>query len=328
MDAVLNQEESLDTGLAETMVASFDQNNTDPLGPPSSSDNDSSIPRTTFAGDDELEESAEFTAARNNPRLRSFLRYTRSILALASTVLLDLTRADNKSLVSKIVRIVSTGFVYATIYTTLTGMMLWAIAYLMDHGWYLLAATSSVVLLLVCCILLVVYEWMWSWQGRVVSYVGSNSGYHRLRSVTVLNDDEMEDDLTLRGWIRQIVRALVSCLVWSLYCVLNVKIDFWITDLYMEARPNYFKIELRLVNCFEAAPILLGAALLLYVAYPSFYQLTGWMERLSTYARGADNNATQTFASTEELDSERYTIQVDEEDNEVTMGVGMQNLII
>eukprot|EP00533_Pseudo-nitzschia_delicatissima_P013280 CAMPEP_0197271400 /NCGR_PEP_ID=MMETSP1432-20130617/8495_1 /TAXON_ID=44447 /ORGANISM="Pseudo-nitzschia delicatissima, Strain UNC1205" /LENGTH=326 /DNA_ID=CAMNT_0042736817 /DNA_START=24 /DNA_END=1000 /DNA_ORIENTATION=- len=326
MDVVLNQEESLDTGMAETMGVSFDQNNTDPLGPPSSNDNDSSIPRTTFAGDDELEESAEFTAARNNPRLRSFLRYTRSILALASAVLLDLTRSDNNSLVSKIMRIVATGFVYATIYTTLTGMMLWAIAYLMDHGWYLLAATSSVVLLLVSCILLVVYEWMWSWQGSVVSYLGSNSGYHRLRSVTVLNDDEMEDDLTLRGWIRQIVRALVSCLVWSLYCVLNVKIDFWITDLYVEARPNYFKIELRLVNCFEAAPILLGAALLLYVAYPSFYQLTAWMERLSAYARGADNSATQTFASTEELDSERYTIQVDEEDNEVTMGVGMQNL--
>lgn len=325
---VLNQEESpsLDSGML--VEASSDPNsNADPLTPSPNDNNNDSIPRTTFAGD-ELD--GEFTTAHNHPQLRAFCRYARSITSLAFAILLDTTTSNNKSLVSKIVRIVSTVFLYETLYIRGTGMMLWAIAYLMDHGWYLLAATCSVVLLLLCCGLLVVLEWMWAWQGRAISFLGdgsSSSGYNRLRSVTVLDDDEMEDDLTLKGWIRHIFRALVSCLIWSLYCAGNVKMDFWIMDSYTEARPNHFKMELRLINSFLAAPILLGAAMLLYVAYPSFYRWHSLFERLSDYSRGVENNATN-FASSEELASETFTIQVDDDDNEMSMGVGMQNLII
>merc|ERR1711933_649805 len=112
-------------------------------------------------------------------------------------------------------------------------MGLWVIAYLMDHSWYLLAVTCSVVLIFLCAIFLAFYEWMWQWQGRTFSLLCagsdniSNSGYNILRSVNILDDDDMEDDLTLRGWIKQIFRALLSCLVWLLYCVFNIKIDFW-----------------------------------------------------------------------------------------------------
>jgi len=327
MDVVLNQEESptLDSGMPAG--ASFDpNNNTDPLGPSSNdnNNNDTSIPRTTFAGD-ELD--GEFIAAHNYPQLRAFFRYARSIASLAFAIVLDTTSSNNKSLVSKIAKIVSTGFLYAMVFSRGTGMMLALISYLMDHGWYLLAATCSVVLLLLCCGFLVILEWMWAWQGRVISYLGdSSSGYNRLRSVTVLDDDEMEDDLTLMGWIRHIVRALVSCLVWSLYCAINIKVDFWITVDYIPSRPNFFKIVLVLINFLAAVPILVGAALLLYVAYPSFYRWHSLFERLSDYSRGVNNNATN-FASSEEIDSEAFTIQVDE-DNEISMGDGMQNLII
>ena len=317
---------SSDSRMADTTGTSLEQHNTNPLNSSSRtsgvSDNGDSLPRTTFAGD-ELEE-GEFTASNDQSRFRFFLRYIRSFLTLLFSILLDLFSANNKSILSKTIRILATGFVYATVYTSTTGMLLWTIAYLMDHGWYLLAVTSSVVLLLLCCAILVLYEWMWLWQGRAISFLcrdSSSIGYNRLRSVNVLDDDEMEDDLTFVGLIRQTVRGLVCCLVWSLYCVLNIKIDVWITDHYILARPEHFAIELRLVNCFEAALALLGAAVLLYFAYPSFYR---W-----NFAASANTDADTTiaFASTEEIDNEGYTIEVDQ-DNEAGMGLGMQNLII
>jgi hypothetical protein len=363
----LNQEESSSNirivNTTEHDVSIDQQYDVDPLSPhvptttqlPNSNVTDSSMARMTnnnFTNEEEEgsegnnDDDDEFTASHNRSRFRSFVQYTHAILALLSAVVLDLTSANNKSVLSKIVRIVATAFTYVTIFTSATGLLLWAIAYLMDHGWYLLAVTSAVMLLLQCALLLAFYEWMWQWQGRVISYLcgssdnnsNSNSyiGYNRLRSVHILDDDDMEDHLTLRGWIKQIVRALVTCLIWSLYCAWNVKVDFWITDQYMEARPAYYAIELRLVNCFEAATILLGAALLLYYAYPSFYRLNFCRDRLPSSATTSITGTTVdttiadvpfAFASTEDVDNESYTIAVDE-DNEVTMGVGMQNLII
>ena len=331
---VLNQnEETTAESLSIGMIAGTadvpgdHQGGADPLVPTTNLPvNASRFPHQAGQGDDDDD---EFTLARDRSR---FLRYTRAILTLSSSVLLDLTNAQNKSVVSRIIRVVATGFSYVAVYTSFTGMMLWAVAYLMDHGWYLLAVTTSVVLLLVCGVLLAFYEWMWQWQGRAMTNLCSNNsrfGYNRLRSVNVLDDDEMEDDLSLRGWIKQIVHALVTCSIWSLFCVLNVKVDFWITDQYIHARPAFFRFELILVNCLEAAPILLGAAVLLYYAYPSFYRLEFSRDQLSSSGTiaGAVDTIDIPFASTEDVDNERYTIAVDE-DNEVSMGVGMQNLII
>ena len=252
----------------------------------------------------------EFTANANRSLFWSILRYARAILTIFWLFLLDLTRSSNKSLVSKIVRISLTIFAYAIVYTITAGQLLWAIAYLMDHGWYLLAATCSVVVLFISGIFLVICEWMWLWQGRVLSYLCSHGRYERLRSVNILDDDEMGDDLTLRGWVKQIVHVFVSCLIWSLYCALNVKIDFWITENF----PIRYAIVLRIVNCFEAAPILLGAAILLYYAYPSFYSWNFTDDRVL-------------LSGIEDIDNGRYSIETDE-NNAATIGAGTQNLII
>ena len=277
----------------------------------------------------------EFTPARDHSPFRSFQRYARSVLALFSACVLDLTNANNKTVVSWIIRIFFTIITYGTIYTNSTGLLLWAIAYLLDHRWYLLAVTCSVVLIFLCAMLLAFYEWMWQWQGRSISLWcsgsdnRSSSGYNVLRSVNILDDDDMEDNLTLRGWAKEIFRALVSCLIWSVYCIVNVKIDFWITEQYIVARPTYYVIELRLINCLEAAPILFGAALLLNHAYPNLLYRNFSREYISgsPTITGTVDTFAEPFASSEELDSERYLIVVDE-DNEARIGVGMQNLII
>lgn len=286
---------------------------------------------------DDNDNNDDFTANHHRSRLRSFLRYTRAILTLLSAFLLDLTSANNASIVSKIVKLFLTTFTYAVVYTSATGQLLWAIAYLMDHAWYLLAVTCSIVLMLGCGIVLAFYEWMWRWQERVLLLMGGNSnnnnnsgnigGYDRLRSVNILDDDEMEDDLSLRAWIKRISHALISCLIWSLYCVLNVKVDFWITDQYVVARPVYYQIELRLVNCFEAAPILMGAALLLYYAYPSFYRWNFHREQLSIYSTNNNGTVVEPFASTGNSNHNHNHIIVDDEDDEMAMRM-QQSLII
>ena len=368
----LNQEESssgsrIVANTTEHDVSIDQQYNVDALSPPATTTTqlpninnvtDHSTARTNSnftneeeggeGNNDDNNDGDEFTASRNRSRFRSFLRYTRAVLALFFAVVLDLTSANNKSILSKIVRIVVTTFTYVTIYTNATGLLFLAMDYLMNHGWYLLTVTSAVMVLFLSGLLLVFYEWMWQWQGRVISYLcddGSNSnsytGYNRLRSVTVLDDDDMEDDLTLRGWIKQIVRVLVTCLIWSLSCVGIMKVDFWITDRYVKARPQAYEIEYYLLDGFENAAILLGAALLLYYAYPSFYRLNFCRDRLpssatlttsftgtTTVDTTIDANVSFAFASTEDVDNESYTIEVVDEDDEMTMGVGMQNLII
>jgi len=328
--------------IADTTGVSTDQRGADPLGSPAAmgqgpNHETKHVRKSSLRNEDDGVEGtdAEFTTIHDRSAFRSFLRYTCSIIALILHCMLDLTNANNKTIVSWIVRISFTIISYGTLYTSSTGMLLWAIAYLMDHGWYLLAVTCSVVLIFLCAILLAFYEWMWQWQGPAFSILcagsgnNTNSGYNRLRSVNILDDDDMEDDLTMRGWIKQIFRALVCCLIWSLYCAGNVKIDFWITDQYMMARPTYYAFELRLVNCFEAAPILLGAALLLHCAYPNLLHRNFCREYLSETSTltGTMDTMAEPFASSEDNDSERYSIVVDE-DNGVTMGVGIQNLII
>jgi len=232
---------------------------------------------------------------------QSFLRYTRAIFKLVIEFLLNITSFDNTSVASSIVKLFITVSSYAMIYTSVTGQLMWAIRYLIESHWYILAVTASILLFLGSWIILTCYEWMWRWQERIFLLTGAgsigrydavilihnsdddddddeinsnNSGTYRRRHrrpLAILNDDDMEDDLSLKAWMKQIGYGLFCCLIWSLYCVIIVKIDFWLTDQYIVNRPDYYQIELQLVNCLEASPILLGAALFLHYAYSSFY---------------------------------------------------------
>jgi hypothetical protein len=224
---------------------------------------------------------------------------------LVVELLMDWTSADNTSLLSKLLRCVSSLFSYTLLYTTLTGHLLWGIAYLMDHGWYLLASSGSVTLLLLSSLVLTSYEWMWRWQehfflplvrkcglmcgmtdagsmvyASVATTTTINSNDDRQpqhqpppqrRTVIIHDEEDMDDDLSVRGWLKRFARIFGVCVAWLLYCIVNIKVDFWITDQYMLARPEYHLSELQLVNCVEATPILLGAAILLYFFYPAFY---------------------------------------------------------
>ncbi|KAG7348880.1 hypothetical protein IV203_011477 [Nitzschia inconspicua] len=230
----------------------------------------------------------------NHPhRHRSILHYCYSVSRLLIVdVLLELTSADNTSVLSKLLRLGMTVGSYFLLYTTATGHLMWGIAYLNDHGWYLLAASGSITLLLISTLVLTSYEWMWRWQERlcfplvrrIFSCCVNNDqsileysavGGRRRRMVVVHEDDDMEEDLSLRAWLHRFGKMAAACVVWLLYCLANIKIDFWITDQYILARPQYHRYELQLVNGFEAAPILVGAAVLLYWAYLPFYTWHG-----------------------------------------------------
>eukprot|EP00539_Tryblionella_compressa_P007666 CAMPEP_0178764016 /NCGR_PEP_ID=MMETSP0744-20121128/17540_1 /TAXON_ID=913974 /ORGANISM="Nitzschia punctata, Strain CCMP561" /LENGTH=314 /DNA_ID=CAMNT_0020419111 /DNA_START=199 /DNA_END=1143 /DNA_ORIENTATION=+ len=258
----------------------------DPLSPSPShenvnnSSNDSILPIIEDDGSD------DFTN-RDSSLFRRLLKYSWSISRLVVVdVLLEWTSADNPSLVSKLSRLALTSSSYILLYTSLTGQLLWGIAYLMDHKWYILAASGSVTVLFLSVLLLTALEWMWRWQERVffpilASLTGRNnsaagSGYdpvgiRRGRHVVVQEDEDMDDDLSLRGWLKRFGRIFVFCFVWLLYCICNIKLDFWVWSQYVVARPAYHPFELRFVNTLEAAPILAGAAVFMYFAYPQFF---------------------------------------------------------
>jgi hypothetical protein len=248
--------------------------------------------------DDEGEDTFETNSVRHRrPRWVKYL-YAVSRLLLVD-VLLERTGADDPSVLSALVKVTVTGTSYVLLYTTaLASHLMWGIAYLMDHGYWMLAASGCVTLLCVSVILLLCYEWMWRWQERVFDPlvlgncccrdVGNHADDYevlgtiqqepqqrrrrRRRPVVVHDEEDMEDDLSLRGWAKRFARILGFCLVWMAYCVVNIKVDFFITDLYIMARPEHYRFELLLVNCFEAAPILIGAAVFMHFAYPPFFQ--------------------------------------------------------
>ena len=230
-----------------------------------------------------------------------YLRYVWSVLVLATKISLDQLHAHNTSMLSRLLRLSVSVFFYAMVYTTTTGMLILGMAFLWDQGWYPLMMSCAMMILFLACILLLALEWMWLWQSKVTSMICSSNSYLRLRSIAVLDDDEMEDDLTLQGWTKLFTRIGVACVIWLVYCFLIVKADFWITDNYPLS--NQYAIVLKLVNCFVVAPFPLGAAVLLYFAYPPSYRLN-----FAAYANG-------TFATSEEMDNEGYTIPVEDPEN-------------
>lgn len=241
-----------------------------------------------------------------------FLRYTQALFKISREFLLDLTSSNNKSIVSKVVKICITVISYAVVYTNVTGKLLLALSFLAENRWYILVGTVSSILLLGSAIVLASYEWMWRWQDQVIELLedGASDEYdaiiaihesstdnnrttrrRRRRIITILDDDDMEEDLSLKTWIKKITFGLCCCLLWSLYCFMVGKIDFWITDQFIHHRPEFTAIELQLIHCIEALPVLLGTALFLYYACPTFYYYRYW-------ERSTEGTATTSSSST------------------------------
>ena len=192
--------------------------------------------------------------------------------------------ADNPSVLSKVLRVIFTLFSYVMLYTKVSGKIAWTIAYLLDHHYYLLMVTCSVALLAVSALLLTSYEYMWRWQDVCLSLTSNTTA----RSNVLIVDDDEEDSLI--AWAKTVGRKVFILLMWSVFCAMNTKLDFWIWTQYMVAHPHY-NMEVQLVNCLEAAPLLLGSACAMYYLYPPFFT---W-HRTSSFHSSSD--ATQPFSS-------------------------------
>jgi len=133
---------------------------------------------------------------------------------------------------------------------------LWAVVYLLDHGWWVLVATCAVALLLVSAILLMTYQHMWNWQETMLV---------PRRAIIVEDDDD-----SFQNWMKKLGCKGLILFGWTLYCVANTKLDYWIFRQYISGHPDH-NLELYLVNWLEAGPILVGAAYTMYYFYPPFY---------------------------------------------------------
>lgn len=237
-------------------------------------------------------------------------------------VVFDLVSADNPSLLSLLARLMLTGASYGVAFTTVAGQLLWGMAYLMEHGWYPMAATTSVLLLAVAAATLTSYEWMWRWQQKMTSSSlcgycgvggssgggvgfsprgGANGGRYRPAALLVVMDDDqidLEEDLSARAWAVTFGRLFMFGAAWLGYCLLNVRLDFWVWNLYLVAAPHHHPWKLQLVASLAAAPVLLGAAALLYFACPAFYRWHG--PPLAPYSVAAASGAAVPFRGEEE----------------------------
>jgi hypothetical protein len=201
------------------------------------------------------------------------------ILALA-------TSADNESLGSRGLRAFLTAFSHAFVYTKAAGSMLNAMVYLVDYHWYVLSISCAVVVLAMSAAVLTWYEWMWRWQAWIrissssssirAASSASSSQHHRVVTVEDEDDDDEDgddddDDDSWQAWAKKLGRILVILLGWSLFCYVNVRLDYWVFwSQYSVAHPK-FNLELIFVNCLQATPILVGSAYTLYHLVPTFY---------------------------------------------------------
>jgi len=176
-------------------------------------------------------------------------------------VVVHATSADNESLSSRVLRVAFIVMSYGFFYTRSAGTLLNAMAFLVDHHWYVLGVTCAVVVLAISGAILASYEWMWRWQ----SWIFLSPLQQRV--VTVDEDD----DAAWQVWAKKLGRGALILLLWSLYCWINVKLDYYVFwTQYSVAHPD-FNLELFFVNCLQAGPILIGSAYTLYYLYPQFY---------------------------------------------------------
>ena len=170
------------------------------------------------------------------------------------TMLADLTDAGNGSVPSLAVRVGLTAFSYAFCYTQSVGLLMMAVAFLVEHHWYLLAVSCSVVILLISSVALISYEWMWQWQGKMVLFFhGSNRGRRQL----IVDDDDADEALfeSWQVWSKRLGRAALIILGWTFYCWINIKLDhflFW--SQYSSSHPNQGGKAFSMASSASAAP--------------------------------------------------------------------------
>lgn len=190
------------------------------------------------------------------------------------------TSAENESVASRILRIVLSGLLYCSLYTKISGTLLNAMVYLVDHSWYILAVTCAVVVLGISYSLLVLYQWMWHWQSWLWLSPSAGSTYRR-----IVTHDVDDEDATWQTWARKVGRSALILVAWAFYCWGNVRLDyivFW--SQYSVAHPGY-NLELLFVNSLQAAPILIGATYTISLLFPAWYQPPSQAARipLTTY---------------------------------------------
>lgn len=176
---------------------------------------------------------------------------------------------------------------YVLFYTSVSSYFAFAILYLFDHSWYLLAWTMTIGLLAVSALLLTTYQFMWKWQSSVLLLFNSNRHHNSLNGSRSNSQADLEATLTLqqqeddfdldlehwKDWLKYLARQLGILFVWMIYVLIVVKIDFWIWNQYNISHPTYHATfwELRLVNGLQALPFLPGSAICLYYLLPRYY---------------------------------------------------------
>jgi hypothetical protein len=217
----------------------------------------------------------------------------------------DLISADNTSLVSILLKIGITISSYTMVVPTILGELLYGLLFLIDHNWYPLAVTTSFIILLFSSMILTSYEWMWRWQDRTYGYgrwaftprggvngtdgntnIGprmdttmvenNNIQHYNYRPIVVVMDDteiDLEEDLSMMGWMKTFGKyAGYGIGIWFPYCVMNMYINIWLWDPHQNHNQQQHPILVQLLACLAITPILVGAAILLYYAHPSFYR--------------------------------------------------------
>lgn len=200
-----------------------------------------------------LQRTATMDLSSLPPVVKSFLR-------IAQTA----TRFDNEALWSLLLR-TFLGFIsYCFFYTKLAGLLLNALAYLVAHRWYVLSMTCSIVVLIASAAMLELLQWLFNWRGRLLA------AYRHGRILNV--EQDYLDDESVMAWAKTIGRLVVVSSIWTIYCYVNVRLDyalFW--HQYSVGNPA-FNLELLLVNSLQAGPILLGAAYTIHRMNPSLYE--------------------------------------------------------
>ena len=197
--------------------------------------------------------------------------------------------ADNPSFISLVAKFGLTIASYVFVFVKVSGGLMAAIAYLLDHHWFLLAVMCILVLLAVSALLLTFYEFMWKWQQQdwVRAFTPQPTG---LRNIVI-----EDDDLEWKTYARQACRILLILSGWALFCILNTKLEFWIWRHYLVAHPNH-NGEVQFVNCLESMPILFGAACTMFYLYPPFYTWNYLQQQRNPISvRGGENDALQTL---------------------------------
>jgi hypothetical protein len=201
--------------------------------------------------------------------------------------------ADNSSPPSVFAKVAVSLLCYVSLWKKYVLGCLAAFAWLVDERQYLMATVTSVAMLVGAALLLAFYEYMWRWQQHdCTSYLTGQQHHLRQQNQVHRNIVIEEDieDIDWKEWARKGGRILLILFSWSVFLHLNTLAMFWIWSHYFYAQPHH-NGELYFVNCLEASPILLGAAMVLYYLYPPFYSWHG--QAAGSFDMAADTEVLQ-----------------------------------